>query len=277
MRHWLSKHRFEYYQAIYWLCYTGLTFTNNSFLAQPYRWWEVLITIGFVMAIVYSIVYVFMRYSRPYVKTVAVLVGMFVSYAALFYLIAYVWIRPLGERLLKGGEGMTVVAYLFTMFVHWYHSLVEAGLLAAIYRVKKVGRQKRELMRKSHRAEVQFLTAQMDPHEHSNLLNIPYAMAIAAGDDRLASVLQQVKQRMLYVPETAKDMRSEVTLEMELEQCDRITALNEKRFQHCFVQIDAPQETRSWQVPIFSVSALLQNAFKYGISWEERTPIRLWA
>lgn len=272
---WISAYRLEYYQAIYWVYYIGLTFANNSLMADPFSWWEVLVTIAFVMAIVYSIVHVFMRGFNPAIKTAAVLIGMFIAYALLFYLVAFVWHKPIGERFVKPGVALTFVGYLFAMFIHWYHSMLDAGLLAAIYRVRKVERQKRELLEKSHQTEVQFLTAQIDPHEYVNLLNIPYQMALSAGNTELAEVLLKLNERFLYVPEKVNDVSTEVPLHKEMDQCNRILWLNGKRYPECFVTIDVPEALHHWVVPIFSVSALLQNAFKYGVSSDEHTPISL--
>ncbi|SEL24088.1 sensor histidine kinase [Parapedobacter koreensis] len=273
--HWLPMHRFAYYQIVYWICYVGLTFANNSLMPNPFRWWEVLITIAFIMAIVYSIVYVFLRGLKPAAKTAAVLIGMFIGYALLYYLVAFVWGRSFGERIVKVGDRLTIGGYLFTMLIHWYHSMLDAGLLAAIYRVRKVEGQKRELLEKNHQTHVQFLTAQIDPHEQANLLNIPYQLAVSTGNMDMAEVLLHVKQRLLYVPEKAKDISSEVPLGAEMEQCDRIIWLNSKRFPKCFVTIDVPEVLHHWVVPVFSVSAFLQNAFKYGVSWDEHVPISL--
>jgi len=161
------------------------------------------------------------------------------------------------------------------MFIHWYHSMLEAGLLAAIYRVRTVERQKRKLLEKSHQTEVQFLTAQIDPHEHANLLNIPYQLALSAGDDVMAEILLNVKKRRRYVPENAGGVSSEVPLGAEVAQCNRIAWLLGKRFTKCFVAIDVPEALHDWLVPVFSVSALLQNALKYGVSWEESAPVTL--
>lgn len=277
-RRWLEKHRFELYQVGYWLFYGGLSLYKNNLAPEPYAWWEVLLTVAAVMAIIYSIVLILLRKQTTAIKTIALLAGMFIVYAYIFYQLIFVWNPSMGKRIFETATGVAMGVYLFTMFQHWYHSVVEAGLLAAIYRIRKIEKQKRKLLEENHRTQVQFLTAQMDPHEMANLLNIPYAMAKhASGEDMkaIADVLQQVKRRLLYVPEKSNAFTCEVSLGNEVAQCDRIIGLNRKRFRQCFVQIDVPIELHAWGVPLFSVSALLQNALKYGVSWEEQAPIRL--
>lgn len=273
-RRWVRKHRFEGYQAGYWLFYGGLTFVKNGQLQEPYQWWEVLLTIAVVMAIIYTIVFILLH-RRPVAKTIGLLLGMFIAYAFLFYQLIFTWHPPLGARIFGAVGGMALGGYLFSMFLHWQHSMVEAGLLAAIYRIRRDERLKRELMERKHLVQVQFLTAQIDPHEYANLLNIPYWMAVKAGDRAVAEVLLKVKQRLLYVPEKADGVRSEVPLGDELAQCEKIADLNALRFGKCYMQVNVPAELQRWTVPLFSVSALMQNAFKYGISWDEQCPISL--
>ncbi|WP_257670472.1 sensor histidine kinase [Parapedobacter tibetensis] len=272
---WLQAYRFEYYQAIYWIGYSGFTFMNNSFLAQPFRWWEVLLTIGFVMAIVYSIVYVFLRDLKPAMKTFFVLVAMFALYAMLFYLVAFVWHKPFGKRLLGSEVAFAMGAYLFTMFLYWYHSMVEAGLLAAIYRVLKNERQKRKLMQENHRTQLQFLMAQIEPHEQYNLLDIPYALALKSGESKVAKALDELKSYTQYVQEKARDVEGEVPLGDELTHCKRIVAVNNRRFDEVYVGMEVPEELWDWYVPALSISSVMQNAFKYGISWDSQAPIVL--
>lgn len=265
--------RYEYYQAVYWVCYAGLTFANNSLMANPYRWWEVLLTLLFVMAIVYSIVYVFMRYLQP-TKTVGLLVGMFAGYALLFYLMAFVWHEPWGERLVGPGMSMTVGVFLFTMFLHWYHAMVEAGLLAAIYRVRRQERVKRRLLKEKHQVELQFLMGQIEPHEQYNMLDIPYAMALER-DKGIADALLEQKAYSQYVQRHARQYDGEVSLAEELQHCYRIIDINKRRFEKVYVNVESRTGCGCAPVPVLSISALLKNAFKYGVSWDALAPISL--
>lgn len=271
----IDSYRFEVYQAIYWVLYSALTFLNNSFLAEPFRWWEVWLTIAFVMAFVYSIVYVFFRIRKPLVVMLVILVGMFLAYAFLFYVVAFIWQPRIGHRFTGTASAVALGAYLFTMFLYWYHSMVEAGLLASIYRIRDEERQKRLLMEENHRTQLQFLMAQMEPHEQYNMLNIPYAMAIKAGENEISIALEELKAYTRYVQEKAMNMRGEVALEDELAHCRCILAINLRRFDEVYCDLDVPIDHGDWQVPVLSISALLQNAFKYGISWDSRTPISL--
>lgn len=266
--------RFEYYQVIYWVCYTALTFTNNSLMANPYRWWEVLLTILFVMAIVYSIVYVFLLYLKP-LQTLVWLIAMFGAYALLFYLLAFVWHKPLGVRILGPHTTIAFGAYVFTMFLHWYHSMVGAGLLAAIYRIRRNEQDKRKLLEEKHQIALQFLMAQIEPHEQYNMLDVPYALALQR-DKEIADALLDYKAYSQYVQAHAKHYDGEVCLAEELEHCQLIIHIHKRRFEgRIYVEMQYPEGCGDWKVPALSISALLKNAFKYGISWDAEKPILL--
>jgi len=272
---WLKKHRFELYQAGYWLFYGGLSFVKNQLSPEPYRWWEVLLIVAGVMVIIYSIVLILLRKRASVLTTIALLIGMFVAYAVLIYELMFVWQPSIGERIFPTA-GIALGAYLFTMFLHWYHSMVEAGLLAAIYRIRKDERQKRKLLEENHRTELRFLMAQIQPHEQYNMLDIPYEMALNGGNKKeIAEAFLDVKSYGQYVQEKAGDLAGEVPLEDELAHCERIIAINTRRFDAVYITKEISGDLDGWQVPPLSVSALLQNAFKYGISWERQTPVGL--
>lgn len=272
------RFKLEFYQAIYWIGYFLLTLAKNTQLSTPYPWWLVLLADLLVIGIVYTIVLIFSRaYLRP-VRGTLVLSLTFLLYSLLYYGLIYGILPQFGYVVYDESANFTWVIFLFSMFLYFHHAMVEAGLLAAIYRIRADARHKQELLEKSHQMEVQFLTAQIDPHEYANLLNIPYQMALKAGNKELGEVLLTVKNRVLYVPKKANDVSSEVPLHKEMDQCNRILWLNGKRYPDCFVTIDVPEDLYQWVVPIFSVSALLQNAFKYGVSWDKQAPIsvRAW-
>lgn len=274
LKKWFNSYRFERYQVYYWVFYGCLTFLKNAISPDPYQWWEVLLTLAGVMLIIYTIVGILTRKSQPVVKTIALLVGMFAAYAYLFYQLIFVWHPSLGQRIFNTAGSIALGAYLFAMFIHWFHSMVEAGLLAAIYRIRKDERRKRKLLEEKHQLELQWLMGQMEPHEQTNMLDIPYAMALKR-DREIAGILRELKTYWQYIQEKARDVADAVSFAEEMAHCTRIVVINRHRFDETYITMDVPAEHCGWQVPALSISALLKNAFKYGISWEEHAPISL--
>src|SRR5690606_33028928 len=115
---WIKKHRFEFYQVGYWLFYGGLSFCKNQLSAEPYAWWEVLLTVAGVMVIIYSIVLILLKRQTTVVKTIALLISLFIAYACLFYELIFVWHPSMGKRIFQTTTGVAMGAYLLTMFVH---------------------------------------------------------------------------------------------------------------------------------------------------------------
>src|SRR5690606_20262804 len=108
-----------------------------------------------------------------------------------------------------------------------------------------------------------------------NMLNIPYELALKKGEKRIADALMDLKSYGQYIQEKAVDIEREVPLADELAHCERITAINTRRFEEVYINRDIPENLNGWRVPPLSVSALLQNAFKYGVSWDREVPIWL--
>lgn len=270
-----NRFKLEFYQAFYWIGYFFITLAKNAQLDMPYPWWLVCLSDLLVMGIVYTIVLIFSRaYVRP-VRGTLVLAITFLLYSLLYYGLIYMVLPGWGFKVYDEVDDFTWVVFFFSMFLFFQHAMVEAGLLASVYRTRAKEREKRELMEKHHQTEVQFLTAQMNPHENANALNIPYQMAVAAGDKKMIHTLLQVMRLFLYAPEKVGGMRGEVPLGEEMAQCERILWVNKQRFGNSFIRIDVPDALHHWLVPVASVSALLQNAFKYGVSWDEQAPIIL--
>lgn len=270
-----NRFRLEFYQALYWLVYFFILMYKNAQLAEPYPWWLLCLSGLLVMGVVYTIVFIFARaYIRPIRGTLA-LVFAFVLYSLLYYGLIYELLPRWGFVAYDQGADFTWPGFFFSMFLYFQHALVEGGLLAAIYHLRAKEREKRALLEKSHQTEVQFLTAQIDPHEHANMLNIPYQLALSAGNKPMAESLQQIKRLFLYVPEKADGVRSEVPVGEEIAHCERIAWVHQQRFGNSFITIDVPETLRQRPVPVASVSALLQNALKYGVSWHEQLPITL--
>lgn len=276
LKRWFSRYRFERYQVYYWMFYGGLTFLKNALSPDPYQWWEVLLTLVAVMLVIYTIVGILARKSQAVVKTIALLVGMFAAYAYLFYQLVFVWHPSLGQRIFNTAGGIALGVYLFAMFIHWFHSMVEAGLLAAIYRIRKDERHKRTLLEEKHQLELQWLMGQMEPHEQTNMLDIPYAMALKR-DREIADILRELKTYWQYIQEKARDVGGAVSFAEEMTHCNRIVVINQHRFDETYITMDVPTEHCGWQVPALSISALLKNAFQYGVSWDEHAPISLTA
>lgn len=123
-------------------------------------------------------------------------------------------------------------------------------------------------------AELKYLKAQIHPHFLFNSLNSVYAMCIEEEAPQSGKAVLQLSNMMRYVISDAHaDL---VDLEKELTYIKNYVALQELRLGDT-AQIDFKIEGNSHSLkiaPLLLIS-IIENAFKYGISPEEDSPITI--
>lgn len=123
-------------------------------------------------------------------------------------------------------------------------------------------------------AELKYLKAQIHPHFLFNSLNSVYAMCIEEEAPQSGKAVLQLSNMMRYVISDAHaDL---VDLEKELTYIKNYVALQELRLGDT-AQIDFKIEGNSQSLkiaPLLLIS-IIENAFKYGISPEEDSPIAI--
>src|SRR5690606_1072015 len=145
-----NRFKLEFYQAFYWIGYFFITLAKNAQLDIPYPCWLVCLSDLLVMGIVYTIVLIFSRaYVRP-VRGTLVLAITFLLYSLLYYGLIYMVLPGWGFKVYDEVDDFTWVVFFFSMFLFFQHAMVEAGLLASVYRTRAKEREKRELMEKHH-------------------------------------------------------------------------------------------------------------------------------
>lgn len=120
-------------------------------------------------------------------------------------------------------------------------------------------------------AELGQLKAQIHPHFLFNTLNSIYALAIR-NDERTADTIVKLSEFMRYMIRDAH--RDKVPLDMEIQYIANYIDLQKARLLDA-VQIDyqLTGELGQWQMPPLLLFSFIENAFKYGVSPEEDSPI----
>jgi LytS/YehU family sensor histidine kinase len=123
-------------------------------------------------------------------------------------------------------------------------------------------------------AELKYLKAQIHPHFLFNSLNSVYAMCIEEEAPQSGKAVLQLSNMMRYVISDAHaDL---VDLEKEINYIKNYVALQELRLGDT-AQIDFKIEGNSQSLkiaPLLLIS-IIENAFKYGISPEDDSPIKI--
>ncbi len=122
-------------------------------------------------------------------------------------------------------------------------------------------------------AELSQLKAQIQPHFLFNTLNSIYALAIR-NDARTADTIVQLSEFLRYIIRDAH--RDKVPLAMEVQYIANYIELQKARL-HDAAQIDyqLDGQPNGLLIAPLLLSSFVENAFKYGVSPEEESPISI--
>ncbi|GAA4456675.1 sensor histidine kinase [Rurimicrobium arvi] len=134
--------------------------------------------------------------------------------------------------------------------------------------------QIRSVQKQMADAEIGFLKAQINPHFLFNTLNSIYTLTVEAGADDAAKAIVQLSALMRYA---AGDANAEmVPLDKELKYIDNYVTLQRMRLNervHVFYAVNA--DGASGNIAPFLLIPFIENAFKYGVSTEEASDLRI--
>jgi two-component sensor histidine kinase len=131
----------------------------------------------------------------------------------------------------------------------------------------------KEIANEKLKAELSFLKAQINPHFLFNTLNNIYALA-SAQSDRTAAAVMKLSSIMRYVlTEARNDL---VPLEKEILFTSHYIELQKMRLtDKAIIDFEVKGDPIGRQIAPLLLLPFVENAFKYGISTRERSPIRI--
>lgn len=123
------------------------------------------------------------------------------------------------------------------------------------------------------KAEIRLFKAQIKPHFMFNTLNSLYGMFLVGDENALAS-LERFISMIRYIYTTS--MRDMVCLSEEVDYVEQYVELQKLRLNEMTeVKFDVSVENESLKIPPMLVMTFIENCFKYGISSDERSEIRI--
>ena len=149
--------------------------------------------------------------------------------------------------------------------------LTLVGFLLAL--ALRVNNRWRETEREKIQTELAYLKAQINPHFLFNTLNSIYSLAIIDSPPTADAIVKLSSFLRYVIQESQKD---QVSLRNELDYIGQYIALQKLRLGDT-VQIDFTREghiTGQQIAPLLLIS-FIENAFKYGVSPEEPSPIQI--
>ncbi len=204
--------------------------------------------------------------SKKYVQYIIVLL---VSFLIIFY----------GSRIFRR---FIFESFTFMMHPAGFRDLVKAVTwfllvllislgIKLLSRLKETEERAREIENAQLRTELSFLHAQINPHFLFNSLNTIYSLALKKSDSAPAAVLK-LSHLLRYVIDDAN--RESVPLEQEVNYLNNYIELQKLRSTSSLaVTFNVNGNISSAQIVPLLLLPFVENAFKYGISNHESSPI----
>jgi sensor histidine kinase YesM len=131
----------------------------------------------------------------------------------------------------------------------------------------------KEIANEKLKAELSFLKAQINPHFLFNTLNNIYALASAQSEQTAAAVMKLSSIMRYVLSEARNDL---VPLEKEIQFTSHYIELQKMRLtDKTIVDFTVQGDPLGRQIAPLLLLPFVENAFKYGISTRERSPIRI--
>jgi two-component system sensor histidine kinase YesM len=131
-----------------------------------------------------------------------------------------------------------------------------------VTRLKQLIQDNYESQLQRKKAELAALHSQINPHFLYNTLGNFQMLAVAEGQERLASMSYHLGQLMRYALETA----TLVELQEEVEHIKHFLSLMKERYEERLgYAIQIPEELLKYKIPRFTLQPLIENAIYHGI------------
>ncbi len=140
----------------------------------------------------------------------------------------------------------------------------------------KSEREREELKSQKLSAELDFLKAQVNPHVLFNMLNMAFSSATTYGDERTADIIEKISSQLRYVLYDSNIEK--VSIRKEIDHIEGFVALQKMRISADMpvkISLRANTDNENYQISPLLLVPFIENAFKYGISFNVPTEIKI--
>lgn len=166
--------------------------------------------------------------------------------------------------------------YLFFMLRDAVTMLLVTGLSVAIKmtgRWYRVEREKQEIEKERTQAELQNLKSQLNPHFLFNTLNNIYAL-VALNPQQAQYALHSLSQLLRYVLYDNNQQMMPLSKELAFIR-SYVELMSLRLSKQVQLEVNLPEDDRGYQVAPLLFIALIENAFKHGVSATEPSFIHI--
>jgi len=174
------------------------------------------------------------------------------------------------------GENTTPSFKVFGLFNHILASILISGFamgLGVMEKLNQTEKKQKELEKEKLNSELAFLKNQISPHFFFNTLNNIYSLIGIDGPTAQDSVLKLSKlmRYLLYESEHGETMISS-----EIDFMNNYIDLMKLRLSpKVELQVDFPKEISDFSIPPLLFIPFIENAFKHGVSYRDRSFINI--
>lgn len=163
---------------------------------------------------------------------------------------------------------VTLIFNLFILAVALGYGFVKMWL--------KSENQRQELNSQKLTAELDFLKAQVNPHVLFNMLNMAFSSATTYGDERTADIIEKISSQLRYVLYDSNI--NKVSIRKEIDHIEGFVALQRMRISADMpvkIYLKVNTDNENYQISPLLLIPFVENAFKYGISFDLPTEIKI--
>lgn len=211
-----------------------------------------------------------------------VIVLILVTYAFTVFINDYLLFDPVQDAEFKEafrratGKSETPPFRLFGFFNHILASTLISGFamgLGVMEKLKQNEQKQKELEKEKLNSELAFLKNQVSPHFFFNTLNNIYSLIGIDGPTAQDSVLKLSKMMRYLLYESEQ---GETKMSHEIEFMNNYIDLMKLRLSaRVDLQVSFPKEFPDFTIPPLLFIPFIENAFKHGISYRERSFIHI--
>jgi sensor histidine kinase YesM len=161
-------------------------------------------------------------------------------------------------------------------FTYFVNAQITLFLFISIFFITysiKINQQLSEIQIGVKNAQLSFLKGQINPHFLFNTLNSIYSLAVTKSDEAPSAIVKLSNMMRYTVTEVENEF---VTLEKEIQFLDNYIALQKIRLGNtCYIDFKFENKNPNEKIIPMLFIPFVENAFKYGISAEEKALIQI--
>ena len=174
------------------------------------------------------------------------------------------------------GENTTPSFKVFGLFNHILASILISGFamgLGVMEKLNQTEKKQKELEKEKLNSELAFLKNQISPHFFFNTLNNIYSLIGIDGPTAQDSVLK-LSKLMRYLLYESEHGESKISSEIDFMN-NYIDLMKLRLSPKVELQVDFPKEISDFSIPPLIFIPFIENAFKHGISYRDRSYINI--